>query len=282
MRTAALATLFSFACSFDAGGIGGGDSSSTAAGSSTTGAAPVGDDTTSTADTSSSGQHGGDAEGSDDDGSTSTTTAPGDPCELDNGGCDVDAQCTTAEELVVCTCPEGYEGDGHVCALPGALAGPLRAELDCGAASGFHLCFAGDDDHVVKLIGSPGDLYRVTLQVRGVVEQKSYDGGTPDGAWNPGGEPADDAWAVMSLEIAQPEQHIRLNNGASPNLELTAIDMTHEVVVAAGSDVRLALEGIDGIIVNNADNVVQDGVPPAPDPFDGQFVQIDVLAIEPL
>jgi hypothetical protein len=43
--------------------------------------------------------------------------------------------------------------------------------------------------------------------------------------------------------------------------------------------VRLSFDSVDGSQVENADNLVVDGIPPAPDAFDGQFLQIDATAI---
>jgi EGF domain len=285
MRFVALATTILLACSFDSGGVGGGESTGTGSESGSTGAG-----TTTVVDAdASSGAHSesdeGPNHGSDgaSEGAPTSDSGASPSCEPDNGGCDPLATCSIDGDAIVCTCPSDLDGDGIHCVQPGALASPLRVAIECLEISGLHVCVSGDDaEQLVMLTGAPAGLYTVTLQVRGVVELKSYDGGVPEGVWNPGGEPVADAWAVATLDISAPEQHIRLNNGTSPGLELTAIDVTHDVVVASDAAVRLSLVTIDGGMVNNADHVIADGVPPAPEWFDGQFLQVDVLAIAPL
>lgn len=134
------------------------------------------------------------------------------------------------------------------------------------------------------MLGEPAARYVVTLRIRGVVELKSYDGGEPDGLWHPNGEPGDvDLWNEVTLSISEtagvPAQTIRLNSGASGSSTLVAVDMTHDVLIETGATVGLRLEAVDGLQIRNHDNLVIDDIPPAPDAFDGQFVQIDVLAI---
>ena len=63
-----------------------------------------------------------------------------------------------------------------------------------------------------------------------------------------------------------------------------AIDYTQSVVVHAGDDVLFEVTSTDGAIIKNRDAqgqpIVVPAVPPAPDSFNGQFVQIDVDRIE--
>lgn len=282
------------ACSFDSGGVGGQGTGLGEGGSSSA------DGTTSAAATGT-GPGGvttqGSADGTNDGGASDTTTTvaaddsttgtPFDPCAVDNGGCDPDATCTPdpSGEVAVCDCGEGFEGNGLSCDVTPSLA-MLRVEAGCNTTV-LDTCSTDGTVQEAPMIGEPATRYVLTLLVRGVVERKSYDGGEPDGLWHPNGEPGDvDLWNEVTLSISEtagmPAQTIRLNSGESGNSTLVAVDMTHDVVVETGATVGLRLDAIDGLQIRNHDDLVVEGIPPAPDPFDGQFLQIDVLEIEAL
>lgn len=279
------------ACSFDSGGVGGqgtalGEGDSTAAegstGAATTGGGPVDATTQGSADGTTGGSDGGSSSTAAAD--ESSSGAPFDPCALDNGGCDPDASCMPdpSGEVAVCDCNEGFEGNGLSCVVTPSLA-MLRVEAGCNATLA-DTCSTDDAYQEAPMLGEPAARYVVTLRIRGVVELKSYDGGEPDGLWHPNGEPGDvDLWNEVTLSISEtagvPAQTIRLNSGASGSSTLVAVDMTHDVLIETGATVGLRLEAVDGLQIRNHDNLVIDDIPPAPDAFDGQFVQIDVLAI---
>lgn len=281
------------ACSFDSGGVGGqgtglGDGSSTSeatTGAVATGTGSGGVTTQDSADGSSDG--GGSETTTTAAADESTTGTPFDPCALDNGGCDPDASCTPdpSGEVAVCDCNEGFDGNGLSCVVTPSLA-MLRVEAGCDTPF-LDTCSTDDAYQEAPMLGEPAARYVVTLQIRGVVELKSYDGGVPDGLWHPDGQPGGvDLWNEVTLSISEtaglPAQTIRLNSGASGSSSLVAVDMTHDVQVETGAVVGLRLDAVDGFQIRNHDNLVVDDIPPAPDAFDGQFVQIDVLAISML
>ncbi len=286
------------ACRFDADGAGGAVNGGLGDAGSSGDALATGTHSSSTeaSDTqvSGGGTEGDSTEGdsseadSSEDGSStsvpesSSTAEPPDPCAIDNGGCEADATCSPdpSGEVAVCDCNEGFEGNGLVCLISPSLP-MLRVEADCGTAA-FGYCTASDAETEVQLVGEPGLSYVVTLRVRGVVETKAYDGGQPDGLWHPDGEAGfADLWNEVTLSISgDPQgQSIRLNSGESGGNDLVMVDMTHEVTIAAGATVGLLIDTIDGSQVDNNGDVVVPGIPPAPDAFDGQFVQIDAVSI---
>lgn len=276
-------------CRFDpgtAGGTGGlgsegGSAASTGAGGldtsdggGSTAAGVSGGQDTGSVDESSSGVA---VDGSGDGGSS----GPTDPCAVANGGCDPDAICSVADGTVACACPEGFDGDGSVCEPVPALA-PLRTELPCDFAIAGGCATDAQDTVSATMIGPAGVQFLVTVHVRGAVELMDYDGGAPDGAWNPGGSvPLLDGKTVATLRVSDPEQTIRINHGPE-SLDVVAIDETHAFVVTVGATVELDLvAGGIGIIDNNADVVVA-GVPPDPDPFDGQFMDVQFTQLTPM
>ncbi len=133
------------------------------------------------------------------------------------------------------------------------------------------------------LDGDPGEVYDVTIRVRGVVEMSSYIGGVLDGDVYVGGM-LDSYWSPFSLVVSDPQQTYWLNPGGDGDLFTYGVDYSHTVTIADGASVTLrGGSGDDSCGLFNHDRadapIVVGGVPPAPLPFDGQFLQVDAEAI---
>lgn len=125
-------------------------------------------------------------------------------------------------------------------------------------------------------------LYDVTLRFRGVVEQKTYIGGTNDGAFfQTGGTPALDDWNVYQLSISDPTASYFLNRGTSGLATIHAIDYTKTIRIAAGATVRLTAATIDNREIANNSNtggpLSIDGITDPAQPFAGQFIVMNFM-----
>lgn len=286
-RAWALSTFVGLAaCAFDTSGVSGSADGGFADESGTSTTTTSSATSTSTSDPSSATQGSASADGSSSESTSdpieegTSTGVPDNPCD-ETGGCDFDASCTPdpSGEVAVCDCNDGFTGNGKTCVITPSLP-MLRAEAECGTTVGDYCTTSGGANEVV-LVGEPGFSYVVSLWIRGVVETKDYDGGMQDGLWHVDGDPGDvDLWNTITLSISAPPQTIRLNSGSSGNASLVLVDFMHDVQIDAGATVRLELDEIDPSQVANHDDIVVDGIPPAPDAFDGQFLQIDALAIQ--
>jgi hypothetical protein len=131
--------------------------------------------------------------------------------------------------------------------------------------------------------GEPGKKFRVTLRVRGVVEQKTYNGGTRLGYWQVGGIPDTTGYNVYHLRVGSQDYYV--NAGQSLIRHCWPIDYTQTILVQAQDEIVFEVMSSDTAIIKNRDEVGQPivvgGIPPAPDSFNGQFVQLDVERIEP-
>lgn len=131
--------------------------------------------------------------------------------------------------------------------------------------------------------GAPGQVFQVSLHVRGVVEQKTYDGGTRVGYWQVGGIPDATGYNVYHLRVGSQDYY--LNAGESMIRHCWPVDYTQTIAVHAGDEVVFEVLSTDTAIIKNRDDagqpIVVGGVPPAPASFNGQFVQLDVDRIEP-
>src|SRR5579871_4402697 len=77
------------------------------------------------------------------------------------------------------------------------------------------------------MAGDSNTVFNVQLRFRGVIEHKSYSGGTfPDSfnnLWVKGGTPSGTAWNVYKLTISSPYQVYYLNNGADSDFHIYSI-----------------------------------------------------------
>lgn len=134
----------------------------------------------------------------------------------------------------------------------------------------------------VELEGDSERSFAVTLRFRGVLERKSYMGGDPDPPFLLGGEPVVDTWNAWALHVSDPALVIRLNPGTSGDLVCVPLEEVRTVVVSGGAKLLLeASAGGDTCGVTNDDGT---GTPISFDgmePFDGQFVEVEILGITP-
>lgn len=274
-------------CAFDSSGSTGGQDASVGTESSTTD--EVGDDATTASPStgadaaSTTGTDDGvdPGETSSDGGGDSSSTGGGDPCATDNGGCDEEATCTVDEQgKIDCECDQGFEGDGRECTVVPSLE-LLRWNLPCMVDLGDTCTSDMSALDSAVLVGEPGVIYAVELRIRGVLESKAYQNGMDDGSWYVGGDPVPDGgWNQTALEVSDPPQLFRYNNGLAGVWEPFAVDVTRIIHITAGATVTIAVDTENGIIIDNDDGVVVPDVEPAPEVYDGQFAQVDVLSIE--
>jgi hypothetical protein len=139
-----------------------------------------------------------------------------------------------------------------------------------------------EDDATLQ--GTPGMLYELTLRVRGVVSEKGYGGGTADGSWYIGGFPIPSTYSYAELTISDPPQVYYLNNGSAVE-QCVGLDYTQPVFAITGAVLTITHGDTNACSAINQDGagdpIVIPGIPPAPDPFDGQFVQIDLVGAVP-
>lgn len=280
----------------------GGDNGSTASATGgpsgttgTTGAASMTTAPTSVAGAEGSGDTTAAATSTGDMTATGDATATGDTtedepasCRDDDGGCDPNATCNDDSGAVECTCNLGYEGDGQRCSVD-AMLPTLRLEMPCqsqGRCNSAYCFISNDPTDQAVMTGNPVVSYEVTLRFRGVMEEKAYFGGTDDGLWNEGGSPADDGWNTYRLEISSPSQSYWLNSGSQFSDHCEMVDYEQTVTITGGATVSVAGFEPNDCGARNLDDdgqpIVIPGIDPAPAPFDGQFLQVDVVSVVPV
>jgi hypothetical protein len=136
-----------------------------------------------------------------------------------------------------------------------------------------------------SFLADAGMVFDVTLRIRGVVEQKTIFGGTSDGFWNEGGSPQSDDWNTYRLEVSDPAATYYVNAGTSGNAYCDLLDYERTVAVRGGATLTLSMLDSTSCGARNVDSggdpIYVVDIPPYPDAFDGQFVQIDAVSIVP-
>jgi len=133
-----------------------------------------------------------------------------------------------------------------------------------------------------KFGGEPGRRYRVTLRFRGVVEPMMYKGGTMDGdSFYVGGEPNNATYNIYKLSVSSPQSHYFLNRQDKTGHKIFAIDYEKTIEIDGGATITFHGNGQNGRMITNFAKLVVPDVPPAPQPFNGQFVQMDVVKVVP-
>ncbi len=172
------------------------------------------------------------------------------------------------------------------CTAASASLNGLLWQLPCGAIIDTYDCAATLDTTTATVAGTAGTTYAIAIHIRGVVERKTYDGGTTqDTYWNIGGTPSTgDGYNVYELAISEPAQTYYLNSGTSGIGITVPIDYTETIQASAGATVTLTADPLDGAQIKNIDaNMVPVSITgtSVAQPYDGQFAELDVVSINP-
>lgn len=133
---------------------------------------------------------------------------------------------------------------------------------------------------VKKFGGEPGKRYRVTLRIRGVVEPMMYKNGRQDGEYfYIGGEPNNATYNIYQLSVSSPASHFFFNRQDKVGHKIFTIDYTETIEIEGGATLTLHGDGQNGHMITNFAKLVVPDVPPAPKPFNGQFIQLNVVDV---
>lgn len=148
------------------------------------------------------------------------------------------------------------------------------------------LCAASPVVQTVTLDDTSAEHFSVTIRVRGALGVETYTGGTPDGstAFYIGGSPADALYDTYQIAVTSPPGTFWLNHDVTvPTMNAVAFDYIATFPVDGGATVTFTGDCRDGMEFQNFDGAMQPitfpGVTTVPDPYDGQFAQIDVLSV---
>jgi len=141
---------------------------------------------------------------------------------------------------------------------------------------------------VLTFGGDPAVVYDVEIQIRGLSEPKTFTGGEVlEDHFQIGGEAGANDYNIYGIEVDDPAESYTLNrNEMGVGHYLFVLDYTVTIPIRGGSEVRLSMIDPNNIAIANpggasgmAEPFVVPDIPPFPDPFFGQFIQMDVLSV---
>lgn len=126
--------------------------------------------------------------------------------------------------------------------------------------------------------GEKGKRYKVTLRFRGVVEPMMYKDGKQDGDYfYIGGVPNNATYNIYKISISSPESHYYLNRQDKVGHQIFTIDYTKTIEIDGGAKITFLGDGQNGRLISNFKKLVVPDIAPSPLPYNGQFVQVDVV-----
>jgi hypothetical protein len=129
--------------------------------------------------------------------------------------------------------------------------------------------------------GEKGRRYQVTLRFRGVVEPMMYKNGKEVGEYfYIGGEKNNATYNVYQISVSSPPSHYFLNRQDKVGHRIFTIDYTQTIEIDGGATVTFHGDGQNGRLITNFKKLVVPGIPPAPQPYNGQFTQVDVVDVK--
>lgn len=129
--------------------------------------------------------------------------------------------------------------------------------------------------------GEPGKRYKVSLRFRGVVEPMMYKGGQQVGDYfYIGGEKNNATYNVYQISVSSPESHYFLNRQDKVGHQIFTIDYTQSIEIDGGATLTFHGDGQNGRLISNFKKLVVPDVAPAPEPYNGQFIQINVVDVK--
>ena len=129
--------------------------------------------------------------------------------------------------------------------------------------------------------GEKGKRYKVTLRFRGVVEPMMYKNGKQVGEYfYIGGEKNNATYNVYQLSVSSPESHYFLNRQDKVGHQIFTIDYTQTIEIDGGATITFHGDGQNGRLISNFKKLVIPELAPAPVPFNGQFIQVDVVDVK--
>jgi hypothetical protein len=132
-----------------------------------------------------------------------------------------------------------------------------------------------------KFGGEPGKRYKVTLRFRGVVEPMMYKNGQQVGEYfYIGGEKNNGTYNVYEIRVSSPKSNFFLNRQDQVGHRIFAIDYTQTIEIDGGAELTFFGDGQNGRLITNYKKLVVPDVPPAPAPYNGQFIQVNVVDVK--
>jgi hypothetical protein len=209
--------------------------------------------------------------------------AEGAPCP--DEVCPLEQRCVMGR----CTAGSGSAGDAGIDASSVAPFEALSGQrwlVPCGAGQPDpDLCAAAGSVSSINAGGRAGQMFDVRVRIRGVAEVAAYQGGTSTStSWYQDGTLKFTANSDFGLTISSPLHTYHLNAAADDSDVVVKLDYEAMLSIAGDATATRYVNTQDGVELVN---LGLDGSPitfpevPVGSPYNGQFLQLDVLGVIP-
>jgi hypothetical protein len=143
-------------------------------------------------------------------------------------------------------------------------------------------------EDVVVFGGDPSVVYDVEIRIRGLSEPKDFSGGEVQAEhFQIGGTPGTNDYNIYSITVEEPMNVYTVNRNEMGTGHYTFVmDYTVTIPIHGGTMVTMAMMDPNNQAIANpggasgsVDPFVVPEIPPFPDPFYGQFIQMDVVSV---
>jgi hypothetical protein len=181
---------------------------------------------------------------------------------------------------------DGAAGDGGIAS---GLNG-LRILMPCTAApktENGEVCATtaqvDKQSYSIAVGGDPATTYDVQIRVRGVVETMTYAGGVLQTAISPhyyvGGTKVDGTFNIYSIKVPDPAQVYYFNAAPATTHILFTVDYTVTIPMKGATTITVGVDGQNLLEITNKGNLTLAGITGITQPYDGQFLQFDVVSV---
>ncbi len=168
---------------------------------------------------------------------------------------------------------------------PFTLAGSWR--IPCTSHIAQDYCPASGVTQATTIAGTSAQHYHVTVRIRGVMSNNTYQNGTSAGTgWYAGGSAMMSIYDQLAVTVSSPAAVYFINEGTDRNCCTHVFDYTAGFDIDGGATVTFDGKTGDAYIWENKNGpngaaLTVAGVTTTPDPYDGEFAQMDLLTIAP-
>jgi len=169
---------------------------------------------------------------------------------------------------------------------PAAALSGQRWLSPCTAPGDGALCSAGNTQQSVTIGGASTDSFQITVRIRGVVEVAPFMNGITTGSagWYVGGVVGDTYHNTFKLTVSSPPAIYYANYAATSGLFVVGLDYNTRFAIDGGATATFEVDAQDATQRQNVDStgvaITLPGVTTTPSPYDGQFLQLDVIDVQ--
>jgi len=169
---------------------------------------------------------------------------------------------------------------------PAAALSGQRWLSPCIVPGDSNLCSAGNSQQSVTIGGASTDTFQVSVRIRGVAEVAPFMNGITTGStgWYVGGVVGDTYHNTFKLTVSSPAAIYYANYAETSGVSVVGLDYNTRFAIDGGATATFEVDAQDATQRQNVGStgvaITLPGVTTTPSPYDGQFLQLDVIDVQ--